>query len=114
MKNKTVLVLILALVCAVSFAGCTKKAASTQEAINTSEVMKTVQEKANYLISQAQAFYNSKEFQGAIELGQYVLSNLDQNSQAAKDLIEKAKTEITKAAQDAMNKAKEGLGFGGK
>ncbi|MDD4900218.1 MAG: hypothetical protein PHT31_01960 [Candidatus Omnitrophica bacterium] len=80
--------------------GCAKKAATVDEAIQNSQTLKTVQEKANYLIQQAQAFYNSKEFQQAIQTAQYVLSNLDANSQSAKDLIEKAKTQLQAAAQN--------------
>ena len=69
--------------------------------------MKTAQEKANYLISQAKAFYNSKQFQSAVDLGQYVLNRIDANSQQAKDLIAKAKEQLQAAAQKAagnMNK----------
>jgi hypothetical protein len=83
-------------------AGCTKKAGSASEAIQNSQALKTVQEKADYLIKQAQGFYNSKEFQKAIETAQYVLSNLDKNFQPAKDLIEKAKTQLQAAAQKAV------------
>ena len=88
--------------------GCTNKSGSTSEAIQNSQALKTVQEKADYLIKQAEAFYNSKEFQKAIETAQYVLSNLDANSQPAKDLIEKAKAQLQAAAQkvagDVSNK----------
>jgi len=83
-------------------AGCTKKSASVSEAIQFAETLKTVQEKANYLINQAEAFYNSKEFQQAIDIAQYVLNNVDRSSQAAKDLIEKAKAQLQAAAQKAV------------
>lgn len=82
--------------------GCTKKAATASEAIQNSQTLKTVEEKADYLMKQAEAFYNSKEFQQAIQTAQYVLSNLDKNSQPAKDLIEKAKAQLQAAAQKAM------------
>lgn len=78
--------------------GCAKKSSSSNEAIQNSESLKTVQEKANYLIGQAQAFYNSKEYQKAIDTAQYVLNKLDNTSQAAKDLIEKAKSQLQAAA----------------
>jgi hypothetical protein len=83
-------------------AGCTKKSGSTTEAIQISESLKTVQEKADYLIKQAEGFYNSKEFQKAVDTAQYVLNNLDSNSQPAKDLIEKAKAQLQAAAQKAV------------
>ena len=100
-------VLLLGIVICLSFGvllgvGCTKKSGSASEAIQNSQSLKTVQEKADYLMKQAQAFYNSQEFQQAIQTAQYVLSNLDKNSQAAKDLIEKAKAQLQAAAQKAV------------
>jgi len=82
-------------------AGCVKKANSVSEAIQNSEALKTIQEKASYLIKQAEIFYNSKEFQQAIQIAQYVLNSVDKNSQAAKDLIEKAKAQLQAVAQKA-------------
>jgi DNA repair ATPase RecN len=82
--------------------GCTKKSASVNEAIQNSESLKTVEEKVSYLVKQAEVFYNSKEFQQAIQTAQYILSNLDKNSQSAKDLIEKAKAQIQAAAEKAV------------
>ncbi|MCM8756549.1 MAG: hypothetical protein NC817_00740 [Candidatus Omnitrophica bacterium] len=78
--------------------GCTKKAASSQEAIKNAETLNNVQEKINYLIKQAEAFYNSKEFQQAIQIAQYILNNLDKDSQSAKDLMEKAKVQLQATA----------------
>jgi hypothetical protein len=83
-------------------AGCTKKSSSSNEAIQNSQALKTVQEKANYLIGQARAFYNSKQYQDAVNAAQYVLNKLDSNSQQAKDLIEKANVQLQAAAQKAM------------
>ncbi|MFA5088916.1 MAG: tetratricopeptide repeat protein [Candidatus Omnitrophota bacterium] len=83
-------------------AGCAKKSASAKEAIQNSQSLNTVQEKVDYLVKQAEAFYNSKEFQQAIETAQYVLSNLDSKSQSAVSLIEKAKTQLQAAAQKAV------------
>jgi len=82
--------------------GCTKKSGSASEAIQNSQSLNTIREKADYLIKQAEAFYNSKEFQQAIQTAQYVLSNLDKNSQPAKDLIEKAKAQLQATAQKAV------------
>jgi hypothetical protein len=110
MKKALLLVVIVCLSYGMLLnAGCTKKLASVSEAIQNSQALKTVQEQANYLISQAQAFYNSKEFQQAIQAAQYVLSNLDKNSQAAKDLIEKAKAQLQAAAQKAVGDVKSKL-----
>ena len=43
-------------------------------------MLKTPEEQANYLVSQAKAFMNSKEFAEATKTAQYVLSNVDSNS----------------------------------
>ena len=83
-------------------AGCAKKAASSSDAIQTSQTLKSVQEKVDYLIGQANTFYNSKEFQQAIQTCQYILSNLDNKSQQAQSLIEKAKTQLQATAQKAI------------
>ena len=79
--------------------------ASANDAIKIAQSLKTVQEKADYLMKQAEVFYNSKEFQQAIQTAQYVLSNLDKNSQPAKSLIEKAKAQLQAAAQKAVGDA---------
>jgi len=86
--------------------GCTKKAANSQEAIQQAQELKTPEEQAKYLISQANAFINSKEFDQGIKTAQYVISNLDRNSQEAQSIIEKAKEELKKAAQGALDEAR--------
>ena len=90
--------------------GCTQKAASSQEAIEQSKNLATVEQQADYLISQSNAFLNSDEFNEAITTAQYVLRNLDQNSTEARTLIEKAKAEMKKAADAAANDIKKSIG----
>ncbi|HOW35099.1 MAG TPA: hypothetical protein PL155_01605 [Candidatus Omnitrophota bacterium] len=114
MKRTSVVLLGIILMVNLSILGCTKKAASSQEAIAATQTMKTVDEKVNYLVGQANAFINSKEFDQAIQTAQYILSNLDKNSTAAQGIIEKAKAELTKAAQSAMQDVKSKLGSFGK
>lgn len=114
MRKYLSVLLVVVLALSLGILGCTKKAASSQEAISNTQTMKTVDEKVNYLVGQANAFINSKEFDQAIQTAQYILSNLDQNSTAAKDIIEKAKAEMTKAAQGAMQDVKSKLGSFGK
>lgn len=101
MKKALMLGVIMCLGCGLLLsAGCTKRAASSSEAIKNADTLKTVQEKVDYLIGQAKAFYGSKEYQQAINLAQNVLK-LDSSNQAAKDLIEKAKAQLQAAAQKA-------------
>ncbi len=98
---------VLVLCASIGLAGCgEKKAASSQEAINASKAMQTVKEKADYLIGQANAFYNSKEFQQAIDVAQYVLTYVDKNSQDAQSLIEKAKNQLAALAQKKADELK--------
>lgn len=87
----------------VLFAGCgPKKEASSQAAIEKSKTMTTVEQKVDYLTKQADAFLKSKDFKQAVDVAQYILTDLDKESVKAKDLLEKAKTEIEKAATDAL------------
>ena len=75
--------------------GCmVKKEESSSVAIEKSQTLTSVQEKSSYLIGQAKAFYNAKEYQQAIDTAKYILSNIDENSMQAKDIIEKAKKEL--------------------
>lgn len=92
-------------------AGCAqKKAASSGEAIKASESLQTVDQKVNYPIDQAKAFYNSREFQKAVDVARYVLRNLDKDSQPAKDLLEKATAQLKATAQKTMSDVKQKLG----
>ena len=90
--------------------GCAQKAASSSDAIQHAKALKTPQEQANYLVSQAKAFLSSKEYQEAIKIAQHVLSNIDSNSQAAQDILERAKTQLASAAQGAVKDLKKQFG----
>jgi hypothetical protein len=112
-------ILFLGLITCLSFciiinSGYAEQLSLSSQVIQKSQTLKTVQEKTNYLIKQAQAFYSSKEFQQAIEVAQYVLSNLDRNSQPAKNLIEKAKAQLQNAAGKAVGDIGNKLLKGGK
>ena len=116
MKQRLGFVLAMALVGGMVVAGgCAQKAASSSEAIQHAKTLKTPEEQANYLVSQAKAFVNSKEFAEATKIAQYVLSNVDSNSQAARQVLEDAKAHLAQAAQGAASEAKKALGsFGSK
>jgi hypothetical protein len=114
MKRILTVTVLCITVTGLMIAGCgAKKADSSSQAINEAKAMQTTQEKVDYLVGQAKAFYNSKEFQGSIDIAQYILRYLDKDSQAAKDLIQKAKDQLTAQAQSMVDEAKKGLsGFG--
>ena len=115
MSKLFIVMLTGCLVLTLSLLGCgQKKTTSSSEAIQTAKGMETVEQKVDYLIGQAKSFYNSKEFQQAVDIAQYILTYLDNDSQAAKDLLERAKNELTAAAKGAMEDVKKGFGDFGK
>ena len=114
MKRVAAILIAVSLIGGLAVFGCAKKAANSQEAIATAKGMKTVDEQVNYLVGQANSFVNSKNFDDAISTAKYVLSNLDSNSQAAKDIVTKATEEMKKAAMGAMGDMQKKMGSFGK
>ncbi len=114
MKKVFTVVVIACLAVSLSLAGCAPaKAASSQEAIQKSQTMETVKQKTDYLVTQAKAFYNTKQYQDVVTLTQYVVQKIDATSQEAKALLEKAKTEMMadmKKAAEEMKKKFSGAG----
>lgn len=107
MKRFLAVAISLVLLSSMVLVGCgPKREASSQDAIKKIQTMATAKEKVDYLVGQAQAFYNSKDFQGVIDVAQYILSYLDKESLAAKDLITKAKNALAAEAQKAVDKVK--------
>jgi hypothetical protein len=106
--------LVIGLSLSLLLAGCAQeRAASSKEAIETAKTLETVQQKADYLISQAKAFYNSNEFQQAVDIAQHILRYVDRDSQEAKNLLEKARAALASAAKGAVEDVKQQLpGFG--
>lgn len=84
-------------------------AATARESIALAQTIKTVAEKKDYLISQAETFYKSKQFEQVAEVGQYILQYVDKDSVKAKDLIEKAKAQLQAQAKNAVNGVKQTL-----
>lgn len=106
--------LIVSLIIGLMVFGCGQKTQSSGEAIELSKAKTTVEEQAKYLIQQANSFVSSDNFDEAIKTAKYVLSNLDANSTAAKDIIEKAQAELKKLAEQKMQDIKGKLGSLGK
>ena len=112
MKKVLMVMMIATLFLSLGLTGCAqKKATSSSEAIKAANDLPDVKQKVDYLVGQAKAFYNSKEFQQAIDVAQYVLAKLDANSQEAKNLLEKAKTQLTATAKQAVSDVQKKLGF---
>ena len=112
MRRALVSVVAIALVAgSLMIVGCGQKATSSSEAIQHAQTLQTPQEQANYLISQAQAFLNSKHYQEATATAQYILANVDKNSQQAKELLQRAAQQAATGAQAAVKDAKKQLGL---
>ena len=114
MKVLAAIIISLFLVTALTLTGCgPQKAETSRDAINTAKTMETKQEQVEYLVSQAQAFINSDQFQGAIDIAQYVLQYLDRDSAQARSLLDQAKSALAAQAQKAAEEAKKQFsGFG--
>ncbi len=94
-----------------SAAGCDKPVASSSQAIQHAEALKTPVRQADYLMSQAKAFMKAKNQQEAIKTLQYVLASVDPRSDAAKDLLADAKAQLAAEAQAVVGDTKKSLGL---
>ena len=108
MRRSLVIIVICVFTLSLGIIGCSQKeAVSSKEAIEASKSMETVEQKVSYLAGQAKTLYNSNEFQGAVDMAQYILKYLDEDSQEAKSLLEKAKEALAAKAQEAVGTAAE-------
>jgi hypothetical protein len=106
--------LILALALTVSFtvgtsAWAQQKMLTVDESIQMVKTMQTAKQKADYLINQAKAFYSSKQFQQAVDLAKYVLSNIDKNSAGAKNILKDAEKQLAALAQQKVGDVKNAI-----
>ena len=90
--------------------GCAQKATNSQEAIQHAQTLKTPQEQADYLVGQANAFLASKQYNDAVASAQQVLSKIDPQSKAAKDVLDKAKNQLAAAAKQATGNVQKAAG----
>ncbi len=111
---KNVLFAVAVLLCvSLVLVGCgASKEASSSAAIEKSQTLANVQQKVDYLAGQAKAFINSKQYDQAVAAAQYILSNLDSNSQQARSLISQAKDALAIQAKAKIDEAKKKFGLG--
>ncbi|MDX9701982.1 MAG: hypothetical protein RBU23_02950 [Candidatus Auribacterota bacterium] len=94
----------------VMLTGCgEKKQDSASAAIEKSKEFQTVEQKANYLIGQAEKFYKANEYKEAVTTAQHVLSQLDKESSKAKKILEDAKSGLAEEAQKAAGGLKDAV-----
>ncbi len=107
--NTQIALTLMTLIVFLTVGGCSQqpKAANSSQAIQQAQTKSTIEEKAKYLVDQAQAFLKSKQYEDAMASAQYVLLQLDQNSKAAQDILAKAQKELTKQAQEGMQKVQD-------
>ena len=109
-KSRVLGLMVLLSVFLMGCGGGAPQAANSQEAITAAKAKATVEDQVKYLVDQGNKFINSKEYDQAVNVAKYVLSNLDKESEPAKALLEKAKAQLQAAAQGAMDDAKKKLG----
>jgi len=91
MKRSLITAIVICMVAGLAVTGCgTRKASTGKEAIKIAGTMDTKEKQEEYLEKQARMFFEDKEFQQAVEISQYVLTDLNEGSEGAKRLIAKA------------------------
>ena len=110
MDKGKMLIFVMGLTLSFIAFGCSQQqsAANSSQAIEKSQTLSSVQEKANYLVQQANSFINSKNFEDAISTAKYILANLDQNSSEAKSILQRAQEELKKLAEQKLGEVKAG------
>ena len=106
MKKLLTVAVVMCVGAGLVLTGCEKKAATGTEAISKSDTLKTVDEKVKYLVGRANAFVNSKQYDQAIVVAQYILNNLKKDSAEAKSIIQKAAEQLKAEASKAVNDLK--------
>ncbi len=92
-------------------AGCAQKAASSSDAVQHAKTLKTPEEQANYLLGQAKAFLNSKEYAEAQKTAQYVIAHFSDKASEAQAILARAGEQLAKDMQGAAGDAKKKLGL---
>ncbi|MFO8052886.1 MAG: hypothetical protein R6U54_02860 [Candidatus Omnitrophota bacterium] len=106
MSGRFLTITVCFLVLSLSFIGCSQpKTKSTNDVLKTAESLEAVGEKVDYLVDQAKDFYNSGKFQKSISISQYILDQLDSDSQTAKNLLERAKEALIAKVKGAADTA---------
>lgn len=108
MRKSIAVLTVACLALSLGLVGCAQqaKSANSSEAIESAKAMDSVESQIQFLVSEANGFINSEKFDEAIQTAKYILSNLDQNSEDARSLIEKAQAEIKAMAQQKAEELK--------
>ncbi|MCK4995132.1 MAG: hypothetical protein KAS13_08850 [Candidatus Omnitrophica bacterium] len=82
-----------------------KVAKTADEAIKFAKTLEGVQPKKDYLLTQAQSMYDSKELEEVVEIAKYVLEYVDSDGAKAKQLLEKATQDLEALARGGIDQA---------
>ena len=107
----TLLLLVAALLAPVLLEGCSNRATTSSEAIQHAKTLGTPSHQEEYLIVQARAFFNAKNYQEAMTTAQYVLASVDGRSQDAQSVLEQVKRQLAKDTEAVVGEAKASVGL---
>ncbi|MBF0479649.1 MAG: hypothetical protein HQL26_09215 [Candidatus Omnitrophica bacterium] len=107
MKNKFLL-FGLVMFFMVGLAACSQKpkSANSEEAIQQSQTLKTVDDQVKYLVNEANGFVNTKNYDQAVNIANHILANLDKNSAPAMSVLEKAQAQLKAMADKKVTEMK--------
>ena len=84
-------------------------AQSSDQAIAYAKKLASVAEKKEYLLGQIQKFYDTEQFQSAVDIAQHVLSAVDPDSQQAKDWLAKAQSALEAKVQEKVGEMEQAI-----
>lgn len=113
MKRLTLLLAAFVIVAA-TLVGCAQapKSANSSEAIDYAKTLEGVEAQAKFLLKEAEAFVNSKQYDEAIKAAKYVISTYESEADAAKKILEDAQAELKKLAEAKADELKAKMGLG--
>ena len=90
MRKLVTIMMVFCLLTGIALTGCgTRKAATSQDAIKISQTIEGKDKQEEYLLVQAQAFVDAKDFKGGLNLARYTLTAVNRDSKAAREMIRK-------------------------
>ena len=101
MRKMIVFAVAISLILGSGLLGCMERASSAQDAIDKSKSYNTPEDRAEYLIAQADAFLKDGEFDEARKTSGFVLRNHNKNSEKAKSILAESKAELAKSEAES-------------
>lgn len=83
-------------------AGVQALSPQAQAVVNDANKLKTPSEKENFIVAKAQTFMTQKNYDMALQLANYVVTNVNAKSLSAQKIVTDAKAALAKLAQDKL------------